>query len=61
MKMLERCATIAETAAFLGPANLASLFVATCLSVLFLGYRLLSQGYHRCFLSSGHTSPAKRR
>lgn len=61
MRMLQRFTAIAETAAFLGPANLANLFVATCLSVLFLSYRLLSQGYHRCLLSSGHTSPAKRR
>jgi hypothetical protein len=49
--MLERCAALAETAAFLGPANLASLLVAAGLSGLFFCYRLLSQGYHRCFLS----------
>ena len=52
MKMLERCAMIAETAAFLGPANLASLFVAACLSALLFAYRLFSQGYYRCFIST---------
>jgi hypothetical protein len=50
--MLERFAIVVETAAFLGPANLASLLVAACLSGLLLGYRLLSQGYYRCFLST---------
>jgi hypothetical protein len=50
--MLERFATIAETAAFLGPANLASLLIAAGLSGLLFGYRLLSQGYYRCFIST---------
>ena len=52
MRTLERFALMAETAAILGPANLASLLVAACLSGFLFGYRLLSQGYHRCFLST---------
>ncbi|HEX4140491.1 MAG TPA: hypothetical protein VHY09_09105 [Candidatus Methylacidiphilales bacterium] len=52
MKILERFATIAETTAVLGPANLLSLLVAACLSGLLFGYRLLSQGYCRCFLTT---------
>jgi hypothetical protein len=52
MRMFERCAMMAETAALLGPANLASLLVAACLSGVLFGYRLLSQGYHRCLLST---------
>ncbi len=52
MRILERFATLIEAATTLGPANMAGLLVATCFSCLFLGYRLLSQGYYRCFLSS---------
>ncbi len=52
MRILERCATLVEAATTLGPANVVGLLIATCFSGLFLAYRLLSQGYYRCFLSS---------
>ncbi len=52
MKMIERLAVILQTTAFLGPANLISLLLAACLSSLYFGYRMLSQGYHRCFFST---------
>ncbi len=52
MKMLERFAAVIETTAFLGPANLLSLLIAAGLSWLYVGYRLLSQGYCRFLFSS---------
>lgn len=52
MRLLERFAMVAQTTAFLGPANLLSLLLAACLAGLLLGYRLLSQGYHRCLLTT---------
>ena len=51
MRLLERFAVLAQTTAFLGPANLLSLLLAACLAGLLFGYRLVSQGYHRCFLT----------
>ena len=52
MRMFERFAAIIQMTAFLGPANLVSLLLAACLSSLYYGYRMLSQGYHRCFFST---------
>ena len=51
MRMLERLAVIVQTTAFLGPANLISLLLAAGVSGLYFSYRMLSQGYHRCFFS----------
>jgi len=52
MKLLERLSVIAQTTAFLGPANLVSLLLAACLAGALFAYRLVSQGYHRCFLTT---------
>lgn len=52
MKLLERCAAIAETTALLGPGNLISVVLAAGLAGALYGYRLVTQGYHRCFLST---------
>jgi hypothetical protein len=51
VRLLERFAIVAQTTAFLGPANLLSLLLAACLAGLLFGYRLVSQGYHRCLLT----------
>ena len=51
-QLLERCAVLAETAVTLGPANLVAWLIAGGMSGLFIGYRLLTQGYHRCLFSS---------
>jgi len=40
---------LAGTTALLGPANL---LLAASLSGLLIGYRLLSRGYYRCFIST---------
>lgn len=50
--MLERCVTLVETAALLGPASLLGLVAADVVSGLLFGWRLLSRGYYRCLFSS---------
>jgi hypothetical protein len=52
MRILERCAMLIETTAVLGPVNVVAWLFAAGLSGLLFGYRLFSQGYCRCFLSS---------
>jgi hypothetical protein len=52
MRFMDRLAVVAQMTALLGPANLLSLVVAACLAGIMFFYRLLSQGYHRCFLTT---------
>jgi hypothetical protein len=52
MKIMQRFASIIETTATIGPANLAGLLVMTSLSLFVLGARLISQGYYRFLFSS---------
>jgi IS4 transposase len=52
MNFWQRLVFAAETTAILGPANLIGLLVTTCLTTLWLAFRLLSQGYHRFLFSS---------
>ncbi len=52
MKLLERCAALAETAALVGPVQLAGLAVSAAFSALLFTARMVGQGYHRCLFSS---------
>jgi hypothetical protein len=48
----ERFTAVVESTALLGPVNLVAFVVATAVSAAMFGYRLLTQGYCRCFFSS---------
>jgi hypothetical protein len=52
MKSLERLTALVESTALLGPANLIAFALAATVSAVMFGYRLLTQGYCRCFFSS---------
>ena len=52
MRSWERFTARVESTAILGPANLIAFILATIASAAMFGYRLLTQGYCRCFFSS---------
>ena len=52
MRSWERFTALVESTALLGPANLLAFVLATSVSIVMFGYRLLTQGYCRGFFSS---------
>jgi len=52
MRFVDRFAHVVQMTALLGPSNLLSLALAAGLAGALFSYRLLSLGYHRCFLTT---------